>query len=372
MGHEEYRRRRERAAAALQRTGVDALLLTPGADLTYLTGFEHSHAGERLLALVLRADGASSWIAPRMNREQVLEAGAAEADLLCWNDSEGYLPSLARALGGASSLAWDDEARSGFLLDLLREAPSLRLQSSSSLLRSLRLRKEPGELDRLRQAAATVDACRRAAVELCLPGRTELEIDADLRALMLAESPTAEVAFTIVAGGPNSAFPHHETGRRRLERGDVVILDFGTREAGYHSDITVTCSAGEPRDGLVRQIYQVVLQAQQAALAAVRPGAMCGEVDRAARQVIEQAGYGERFLHRTGHGLGLQIHEPPYLVSGSDEPLQEGMVFSIEPGIYLEGRFGVRLEVITAVGAAGADPINLPSFTELPVASGAG
>ena len=147
--------------------------------------------------------------------------------------------------------------------------------------------------------------------------------------------------------GPDTALPHHETGPRRLEAGEVALLDFGTRGAGgYHSDITVVCSAGEPADPEVRKVYGVVYDAQQAALAAVRPGATCESIDRAARSVIERAGYGEFFLHRTGHGLGLQVHEPPFLVAGNVEPLAEGMVFSIEPGIYLPGRFGIRLEVI--------------------------
>jgi Xaa-Pro dipeptidase len=149
----------------------------------------------------------------------------------------------------------------------------------------------------------------------------------------------------------------------------VVILDFGTREpGGYHSDITVTCAVGEPADAEVRKVYDVVWRAQRAAIEAVRPGVACEAVDRAARSVIEEAGYGERFLHRTGHGLGLQVHEPPYMVGGNKEVLEEGMVFSIEPGIYLAGRFGVRLEIIASVGREGAELINTASARELPVA----
>ncbi len=204
----------------------------------------------------------------------------------------------------------------------------------------------------------------------CSPGRTESEIEADLRRLLLARSPDSSVAFTIVGAGASAALPHHETGRRRVERGQVVLLDFGTRgPEGYHSDITVVCSVGEPADPEIRKTYRVVYEAQQAAIAAIRPGATCSAIDEAARSVIERAGYGERFLHRTGHGLGLQVHEPPFLVSGSNDELAEGMVFSIEPGIYLPNRFGIRLEVIATVTKDGSSLINAPSAPELPVVS---
>jgi Xaa-Pro dipeptidase len=214
-----------------------------------------------------------------------------------------------------------------------------------------------------------VDETIPQAIALCRPGRTEAEVEAELRRAMLARGPGQAVAFTIVASGPNGALPHHETAGRRIEQGDVVILDFGTREpGGYHSDITVTCAVGEPKDAEVRKVYDVVWRAQRAAIEAVRPGVACEEVDRAARSVIEAAGYGQHFLHRTGHGLGLQVHEPPYMVGGNKELLEEGMVFSIEPGVYLPGRFGVRLEIIASVARDGVSLINAPSSPELPIA----
>jgi Xaa-Pro aminopeptidase len=196
-------------------------------------------------------------------------------------------------------------------------------------------------------------------------------VEADLRRALRERAPDQSVAFTIIASGPNAALPHHETAGRVLERGDVVILDFGTREpGGYHSDITVTCAVGQPADAEVHKVYRTVWQAQRAAIEAVRPGVPCESIDQAARGVIEAAGYGVHFLHRTGHGLGLQVHEPPYMVSRNKEMLEEGMVFSIEPGIYLPGRFGVRLEIIASVSDSGVSLLNAPSAAELPIAGG--
>jgi Xaa-Pro aminopeptidase len=226
-----------------------------------------------------------------------------------------------------------------------------------------------------------VDDTIPEAIGLCTPGASEAQIDQALRAAMLRRDPNSFVAFTIVASGPNSALPHHETGRRVLERGDVVILDFGTRGSlahtrngtthhsqlfGYQSDITVTCTVGEPTDPEVRKAYKIVWEAQQAGLAAARPGATCEQVDRAARSMIESAGYGPYFMHRTGHGLGLQGHEPPYLRTGNAQVMEAGMVFTIEPGIYLPGRFGVRLEVVAVITPTGSMLLNAPSAPQLP------
>jgi len=359
-----YAQRLERAAAAMAHAGVDVMLLGPGADMFYLSGFEHGHAGERLLALVLRRDGSASWIAPVMNVPQVLEHATPGQEVRGWTDGETYLPALRDALQGADTLAFDDEARAAFLLDVMGAAPAVRPRKAGGVMRGLRMRKDAHELNRLLAAAAQVDGAIPGAVATCRWTRMESEVDADLRRQL-----GGQTAFTIIAAGRNAALPHHETGSDLLNRGEVVILDFGTRFQGYHSDITVTCAIGEPSDPEVRTVYRVVWEAQQKALAAVRPGVPCEEIDRAAREHIAAAGYGDRFLHRTGHGLGLQIHEPPYLVAGNTEPLEEGMVFSIEPGIYLPDRFGVRLEVIAAVTADGVRLLNAPSAPELPIAA---
>jgi Xaa-Pro aminopeptidase len=361
-----YAERLSRAAAGMDAAGADVLLLCPGADLLYFTGFEHGQAGERLLALVLRRDGSSHWVVPAMNVPQVAAAALPGQRIRAWTDAEWYQPALREAVAGAKSVAFDDEARAGFLLDVLAAAPSARVVRASSVTRSLRIRKDPAELELLRAAARTVDETIPEAVALCRAGRRESDVDAGLRAALLRRSPESAVAFTIIASGPNSALPHHETADRVLEDGDAMVVDYGTRRHGYLSDITVTCCVGRPRDAEVEKVYAVVREAQRRAVETVRPGVTCGEVDRAAREVIERAGYGPMFLHRTGHGLGVQGHEPPFIVPGSTERLEEGMVFSIEPGIYLAGRFGVRLEIIVAVTRDGAESINAPSADRLP------
>lgn len=367
-GKADLRQRRARAAETLRSLGLEAVLLTPGPDLFYLTGFEHSHAGERLLALVLRSDGSFSWIVPEMNVPQVTEATSlGAADLRRWSDAETFLPALREATSRLTSIAFDDEARAGFLLDLLAIAPDLRVHKAGEIARALRVRKDADELATMRAAARTVDETIPEAISLCRPGRRENEIEEDLKRALLRRSPESSVAFSIIASGENSSLPHHETGTRVLQSGDVVVLDYGTRLHGYHSDITVTCSVGEPADAEVRKVYRTVWEAQQRALEAVRPGVPCEAIDRAARAQITAAGYGDYFIHRTGHGLGLQVHEAPYMVEGNSEPLEEGMVFSVEPGIYLPGRFGIRLEVIASVAADGVSLINAPSRPELPV-----
>jgi len=362
------RDRLERITRAMNENDVDVLLLTPGASMFYLSGFDHGHAAERLLALVVRRDGSASWIAPMMNVPQLQACASAEHPIRAWADAESYLPALKDAVADARTVAFDDEARAAFLMDLTSIAPDARLSKASSIVRPLRARKTADELDRLRAAGKVVDATIPQAIALCQAGRTEAEVESEIRRALVQRAPDQSVAFTIIASGPNAALPHHETGSRKLQHGDVVICDFGTREpGGYHSDITVTCCIGEPKDPGVRKVYRTVWQAQRAAIEAVRPGATCESIDRAARTVIEQAGYGEHFLHRTGHGLGLQVHEPPYMVSGNTEVLEEGMTFSIEPGIYLPGRFGVRLEIIASVSKDGVSLINAPSAPELPI-----
>ena len=375
--------RLERAAEEMRHAGIDALLLTPGADLFYLTGFEHGHAMERLLALVLRSDGSARWIVPAMNVPQVEPFVTGNATTVGWTDTDGYRKPLRAALAGAGKIAFDDEARAAFLLDVMSVAKTAAVRRASKVLRGMRIRKTDEEIRALRAVAGQVDSTIGDAIALCCPGSSEMEVEQSLRAALLKRDPLSSVAFTIVASGPNSALPHHESGRRWLERGDVVILDFGTRGSiartragvthqsqlfGYQSDITVTCCVREARFAEAPQVYRVVWEAQQAALARAKPGVTCEELDRAARSVIEAAGYGPYFTHRTGHGLGLQGHEPPYLRTGNSDELEEGMVFTIEPGIYLPGRFGVRLEVVAVAKAHGAELLNAPSAKELPVA----
>jgi Xaa-Pro aminopeptidase len=227
---------------------------------------------------------------------------------------------------------------------------------ASPVLAPLRARKDAAEIELLRRAAAGADEAFRQVIGEGIAGRTEEEVASSL-GRHLVDAGHESVAFTIVASGPNGASPHHRPGLRRIETGDAVVLDFGGRVGGYCSDLSRTISVGKP-SAEAAEVHAVVREAQHAAFAAVRPGAQAEEVDAAARRLIEQAGYGREFIHRTGHGIGLEEHEPPYIVRGNAEPLDEGMCFSIEPGIYLEGRFGVRIEDIVSVTADGARSLN--------------
>jgi D-alanyl-D-alanine dipeptidase len=220
----------------------------------------------------------------------------------------------------------------------------------------LRAVKDDDELGRLAEAGRAVDATFDGILKLGFGGRREIDVAADLAAL-LREHGHSKVAFTVVGSGPNGAKPHHEVGERVIEDGDMVVMDFGGIKDGYGSDTTRTVHVGEPSDE-EREVYEVVRQAQQAGYEAVRVGITCEEIDRAARTVISDAGYGEYFTHRVGHGIGLTTHEPPYMVEGETRPIEPGMCFSIEPGIYLPERFGVRIEDIVAVGVDGGRRLN--------------
>lgn len=347
------------------------MLLTPGANLRYLTGFE-VYAGERLVALLLPREGEPRFLVPAMNVAQAAANEAGITSVRGWVDAEGYVEPLdvaCRELGwSAGRLAADDEMRAAFLLDWQSVCPEAEFYRASRVMAALRCLKDPAELAALRRAGQVADGVIAAAHAACVPGSSEAEVARTVMAAMQQLEPDCHPYGCILASGPNSALPHHETGSRRLAPGEVVILDYGCVLGGYYSDITLTASLG-PADEEVRRVHEVVWEAQQRALEAIRPGVAAEAVDAAARGVIEAAGYGEYFIHRTGHGIGLLVHEPPYLVAGNSAPLEEGMTFSVEPGIYLPGRFGVRLEVIVAVGPQGSELLNLPSprrISELP------
>jgi Xaa-Pro aminopeptidase len=368
MGSEIKSQRFDRVRTELERLDQDALLVVPGPDFFYLTGVS-LYAGERLLALVTPRQGVPKLLAPRMNVAQV-EGVVPGAEVRGWSDEEGYREPLARLLADmgleSGAIAVDDEMRSAFLLDLQQVCPRGRTVQAGPVMRALRLRKDAAELALMDQAAGIADAAVATAHAACRTGAMESVVAAVVQQAMESASQGAKCYGCIVASGANSALPHHETGTRALERGDVVILDYGCIWHGYHSDITLTASLGPPSDE-ARRVREAVWTAQQRALEAIRPGVACEAVDRAARETIERAGYGEFFIHRTGHGIGLQVHEAPNLVAGNTEPLAEGMCFSVEPGIYLPGRFGVRLEVIVTVTADGCRLLNAPSQREWPV-----
>jgi Xaa-Pro aminopeptidase len=362
-----YKQRLRAAQRRLTEEGLDGMLFLPGPDLRYLTGFE-VYSGERLVALLLPRDREPLFLVPEMNVSQAAANEAGIADVRGWSDAEGYVEPLgmvSHELGwDEARLAADDEMRAAFLLDWQSVCPEAEFYRASRVMKNLRIRKGPEELAALRRAGQVADGVIAAAHAACRPGLAETEVARIVTAAMQDLEPKCHVYGCIVATGPNSALPHHETGSRALAAGDVAILDYGCILDGYCSDITLTVSLG-PADEELRRVHGIVWEAQQRALEAIRPGVPAESVDRAARDVIAGAGYGDNFIHRTGHGIGLQVHEPPYLVAGNPAPLEEGMTFSVEPGIYLPGRFGVRLEVIAAVAAHGAELMNLPSPREI-------
>ncbi|GAB3664358.1 aminopeptidase P family protein [Halopiger thermotolerans] len=362
----------------LEERGAAVAVCFPSPNLTYLTGFEESPSERHLLLFVPRAGrGAEpTLVAPAMYESQLAALPVAALRLRLWDDDEDPLETVGRTLeecgvDGADdpTVLVDDRMWATFTQDLRTLLPDAAFGLASTVLEPLRIRKDDLELETLRRAAELAD---RVSLEIRergaeLVGETEAELAAEIERL-LAEYGGAEPAFeTIVASGPNGARPHHHSGDREIERGDPIVLDFGAFVAAalegdggtarYPGDQTRTIVVGEPSAEYER-VHEVVADAQQAAVEAVEPGVAAEDVDRAAREVIEDAGYGDAFVHRTGHGVGLEVHEPPYIVDGNDRELEPGMVFSVEPGIYLEDRFGVRIEDLVVVTADGAERLN--------------
>ncbi|HEX5949432.1 MAG TPA: Xaa-Pro peptidase family protein [Actinomycetota bacterium] len=349
------RARIERATAQAAEAGLAGLLVTPGSDLAYLTGYDPLPL-ERMTLLVLVPDRDPVLLVPALERPAALTAPGAEAvEVVGW--AEGDDPyAAAGPLLSSGRLAISDQAWAAHVLGLQRVAPEASFTTIGAALPLLRAVKDEDELARLRAVGAAADAAFVDIVGVRFEGRSELEVAADLAEALRAHGH-GTVDFTIVGSGPNGASPHHDAGERTIGAGEAVVLDFGGHMAGYCSDTTRTVSVGEPSDEL-RRVHEIVRAAQHAGVDAVRPGVACEAVDAAARAVIEDAGYGQRFIHRTGHGIGMDVHEPPYIVSGNPTPLEPGMTFSVEPGIYLPDRFGVRIEDIVAVTPDGAERLN--------------
>ena len=354
--HLTYQSRRKRASEGLRARGLAALLLSPGSDLAYLAGYR-VFASERLTCLVVNADGAATLVVPELEAPRA-QAAAPDLTQRTWGETEDPYALVARLVTASGDVAVADQMWSLFVLRLQAALRGRGFQLASDITRGLRMRKDAYERDALRAVSAAADRAYPHLLEREFAGRSEREVGADLAAL-LREEGHDEVTFTIVASGPNGASPHHETGERRIARGDTVVLDFGGTRAWYCSDITRTVHVGNDVDDEVRKVHDIVRRSQEAGYAAARSGATAASVDAASRRVIDEAGYGERFIHRTGHGIGLDGHEHPYLVRGNDEKLEPGMAFSIEPGIYIPGRFGVRIEDIALLGDDGrAEPLN--------------
>lgn len=347
--------RRQRASALLRQRGLAALLLSPGSDLAYLSGYR-IFGSERLTCLVLAADGAASMVVPDLESPRA-QAAAPDLPRRTWGETDDPYALVASLVRGDGSVAVADQMSALFTLRLQAALTGRSFTLASAVTRELRMRKDSFERDALRAVSAAADRAYAKILTRQFAGRSEREIGAELAALLKAEGHD-EVAFTIVASGPNGASPHHEAGERRIAPGDTVVLDFGGTREWYCSDITRTVHVGTP-DAQTMKVHDAVRRSQEAGYAAAKSGASAESVDAASRAVIDEAGYGKFFIHRTGHGIGLDGHEHPYLVTGNREPLEPGMAFSIEPGIYLPGRFGVRIEDVAMIGDDGAvEPLN--------------
>jgi Xaa-Pro aminopeptidase len=345
---EDYRLRMQQVARSAEAAGLAGVVVTPGPDLVWLTGYRPTAITERLTMLVLRPDEQPSLLVPVLERPDVESAeGAAVVTLVDWADGTDPYRAAVPLLRAVGTYGISDSAWALHLLGFQRELPDTAYRSLTECLPMMRAVKDSSEVARLEAAGAAADAAYAEIIRMPFAGRRETEVAADLAAL-LRRLGHEQVDFTVVGSGPNGANPHHEAGERVIQNGDTVVLDFGGLMYGYGSDTTRTVSVGEPSAEVIA-VHQVVRQAQQAAFEAVRPGVACQDIDRVARRVITDMGYGERFIHRTGHGIGVTTHEPPYMVEGEAQPLVPGMCFSIEPGVYLPGRFGVRIEDIVVV-----------------------
>jgi Xaa-Pro aminopeptidase len=346
--------RMDRARRLMTEQGVDVLLLSVGADLPYFTGYEAMPL-ERLTMLAVPRDAAALLVVPLLEAPRVVDRRGAFS-VRAWGETEDPIGIVAEACGTAGAIAVANPTWAVFLLGLQAALPGASFSSATPLTRELRMRKEAEEIHWLRHAGAATDRVVARLGEVRFAGRPEREVAGDIAAMTVAEGHDLST-FTILASGPNSASPHHETGDRVLVEGDAIVLDFGGRAHGYHSDTTRTLHVGPPGERFA-DAFAVLEEAQAAGRAAVQPGIPAQEIDRATRAVIDAAGYGEYFIHRTGHGIGLEGHEHPYIVEGNDLPVETGMTFSIEPGIYIPGEFGMRIEDIVAVGADGVDELN--------------
>jgi Xaa-Pro aminopeptidase len=341
--------------------GVDAVLLSVGPELPWLIGYEAMPL-ERLTMLVVPRTGTPQLVVPRLEAPRVT-VRPGQFEVVPWNETDDPIRIVADLAGPIASAAIGDRTWSRFLVDLQAALPGTRFSRAGAVVGPLRAVKEPAEVEALRAASAAADrvAAQLQAGEIPLIGRTEAEVSADLGHRLVAEGHQ-RVNFAIVASGPNAASPHHDAGSRVIEAGEVVLCDFGGTMVGpdgvgYCSDITRCVHTGPPPAEFA-ELYAVLHEAQAAGVAAAEVGVPCEEVDAAARRVITAAGYGPQFVHRTGHGIGVEEHEDPYIVSGNETALVAGHAFSVEPGIYVEGRWGARLEDIVVAAEAGPDPLN--------------
>ena len=346
----------ERVRRRLDEAGFDALLLSLGADLPWLTGYSAMPL-ERLTMLVLPADADATLVVPRLEAPRV----ARRPELFGvrpWEETEDPVAIVAGLVGRRRSLAISDRAWAAPLLALQASLPDAKWQPASLVTGPLRAVKDAEEIAALRAASAAADRVAAALVDgdIVLAGRTEAAVSREIGERLI-EQGHQRVNFAIVGSGPNAASPHHDPGARVIGENESVVCDFGGELDGYCSDITRTVFTGDP-PAEFRDLYAILEHAQAEAVAAVEPGVACEDVDAVARRIITEGGYGLNFVHRTGHGIGREEHEEPYIVAGNCEPLAPGNAFSIEPGIYIDGKWGARIEDVVVVTDHGSDALN--------------
>jgi Xaa-Pro dipeptidase len=346
----------------MQESGTEALVLLPGPTLQHLARLSF-HLLERPVIGIFRNDGRSALVLPELEASKA-EAAASIDTLFPYGEDErsrsDALERAVRELGLGGLTIGVEPLRMRFMeLRLLQQAaPRASFVAAEKLTTSLRLRKSKDEVDAMRRAVAIAEMALQATLPLLRIGMSEREVASELTLQLLRAGNDPEAAFSpIIASGPNSALPHAVPGDRRLAAGDMLIIDWGARAGGYVSDLTRTFVIREA-DAELARIHDVVCRANAEARQVVRPGQTCSAIDQAARRVIAQSGYGEYFIHRTGHGIGLEEHEPPYIREGNEEPLEAGMTFTIEPGVYLVGRGGVRIEDNIVVTEKGGETLS--------------
>lgn len=368
----DYLERIARLQVLMRESGYDLAVISWTDQMRYLTGYlEGAH--ERMLALFLPANGEPAFVVPSMNSQAARQNPAGIARILGWTDAETWIPAAQQLLADYGfdgrddlSLLIDDELHSVHLIDLQTLLPTAKYRASGELLAQIRGIKSPHELACMEAAAMLIDRIFEETVHELREGITEIELqDSVLAAIKRHRS--APAFKPLICFGANGAMPHHSSNETALKVGDTVIIDIGCTWENYCSDITRTVSFGEPSDPEAKDVYKVVNAAHHAGRDAVTPGVTCESIDVATRTVIDAAGYGDKFIHRTGHGIGISCHEPPNINTGSLVPLQPGMCFSVEPGIYLPGRFGIRIENIVTVTDTGVKSLNADASTELRV-----
>lgn len=347
------------AAQVTKERGLDAIIVTPGPDMRYLCGY-NAIPLERLTALLITASGQAHLIAPLLEKPAALASpiGNLGVPVHVWGETDDPYRLVFDLLGDVRAIGLDNHMWAERVLKLRAHRPDVEQRLANEVISFMRMRKSKTEIEYLRGAGAAIDHVHANVHKWLKPGRTEAEVGRDI-ANAIIEAGHATVDFVIVASGPNGASPHHEVSDRVINVGEPVVVDIGgTMPDGYCSDSTRTYCVGDAPAEFT-EYYAVLHQAQRAAVAHVRPGVTCESVDRVARSIISDAGFGQAFMHRTGHGIGLETHEEPYIVEGNATILEPGMAFSIEPGIYLAGKHGARIEDIVVCGDSGADLMNL-------------